>query len=62
MSSYENYDMVRSIKYVLDDTSPPKSIVRSSRIQFWFWLVLNIIVSFLISGAYYFELVAHYVN
>ena len=58
MFSFEYYNMVRIIPYVLDDSSPPESIVRSNRAQFWFWLVLNIVVAFLFGCANYFMYVS----
>ena len=62
MFSYEYYNMVRTISYVLDETPPPESIVRSNRIQFWFWLVLNTVVAFLLASANYFLYNFAYVN
>ena len=54
MFSYEYYNMVRIIPYVLDDIPPPESIFRSNRIQFWVFTVLNIVVAFLVAASYYF--------
>ena len=43
MFSYEYYNMVRLIPYILDDITPPESMVKCNRVQYWFWLLVNII-------------------
>ena len=58
MFSYEYYNMVRLIPFVLEDMSPPKGIIRCNRVQFWFWLVLNAVVAFLYASTFYFQYVA----
>ena len=47
MFSYEYFNMVRIIPFVLDDVPPPESILKSNKVQFWLWTVLNMIVAFL---------------
>ena len=47
MFSYEYYDMVRTIPYVLEDIPLPKGMARSNRVQFWFWLGLNALFAIL---------------
>ena len=54
MFSYEYYDMVRLIPYILDDIPPPKNMLRCNRIQFWFWLILNGVVAFCYGAVYFY--------
>ena len=51
--SFEYYNMVRIIPFVLDDIPPPESLLRSNIAQFWVWTILNIIVSFLTAVSIY---------
>ena len=53
MFSYEYYNMVRIIPFVLDDIAPPESIMKSNRVQFWLWSVLNTLTAFLAGVSYY---------
>ena len=54
--SYEYYNMVRIIPFVLDDIPPPESLLRSNIAQFWVWTILNIVVSFLTAVSIYLSL------
>ena len=56
MFSYEYYNMVRIIPFVLNDIAPPESILKSNRVQFWVWIGINMIVAFLGGVAKYFFL------
>ena len=56
MFSYEYYNMARIIPFVLDDIAPPERIVKSNRVQYWVWFILNIVVLALIGVSYYFIL------
>ena len=46
MFSFEYYNMVRVIPFVLEDIPLPENMVKSNRAQFWFWLILNVLVAF----------------
>ena len=62
MFSYEYYNMVRIIPFVLDDSSVPERIVKSNRIQYWVLLVINAVVAFIYAITYYFFDVAYFIN
>jgi hypothetical protein len=54
MFSFEYYNMMRIIPFVLDEIPPPLSILKHNRVQFWLWTVLNIVVALLLGiFAYY---------
>ncbi len=61
MFSYEYFNMVRIIPFVLDDTIPPESILKSNKAQFWIWMVLNMVVSFL-GGVAYFNFCVNHIS
>jgi cation transport ATPase len=53
--------MVRIIPFVLEGTSPTKSIVKSNTAQFWIWTILNTIAAVLSGVSYYFgHISSHY--
>jgi hypothetical protein len=52
--SYEYYNMVRIIPFVLDGLSLPEEISKSNRIQFWIGITLNSFISVVYGIAYYF--------
>ena len=54
MFSYEYYNMVRIIPFVLDDIAPPESIVKSNRVQYWVWIWISMIFALLSGIAKYF--------
>ena len=62
MFAYEYYNMVRVISYVMDDIPVPASIVKKNRAQYWFWLILNVVVAFLFAITFYVYFVAKFVN
>ena len=58
MFSYEYYNMVRLIPFVLEDITPPKNMVRCNRLQFWFWMILNTVAAFVYTASFYFLFVS----
>ena len=62
MFSYEYYDMVRLIPYILDDIPPPKNMRRCNRIQFWFWLILNGVVAFCLGAVSFYAGFSYYIK
>ena len=52
--SFEYYNMVRIIPFVLDETLPPQSIVNSNKAQFWLWTILNTVAAVLLGVSFYF--------
>ena len=51
MFSYEYYNMVRQIPFVIEEIPLPEGMLRSNRIQYWFWMILNTVLAFLFSVA-----------
>ena len=47
MFSFEYYNMVRIIPFVLDDIPIPENIIKLNKTQFWVWIILNTIAAIL---------------
>ena len=47
MFSFEYYNMVRIIPFVLDDIPIPENIIKLNKTQFWVWIILNTIAAVL---------------
>ena len=54
MFSYEYFNMARIIPFVLNGVAPPESLVKSNKVQYWFWFILNIVVIVLLGVSSYF--------
>ena len=59
MFSFEYYQLARVIPFVLEDIPLDEDMVKSNRVQYWFWLILNVIFAFLYGASVYFLYVAY---
>jgi hypothetical protein len=60
MFSYEYYNMVRIIPFVLDEIAPPEKIFMQNTAQFWIWTVINSIAAVLLGFSTYFGYIANH--